>query len=34
MKIGVLFIGSYVGGIKEVIRYEEIGFIVDIGDSI
>jgi hypothetical protein len=26
-------IGSHAGGIKEVIRHEETGFIVDIGDS-
>mgnify|MGYP002718532185 FL=1 len=33
MKTGVLPIGSRAGGIKEVIRHEETGFIVDIGDS-
>ena len=31
MKTGVLPIGSHAGGIKEVIRHEETGFIVDIG---
>lgn len=33
MKTGVLPLGSRAGGIKEVIRHEETGFIVDIGDS-
>src|SRR5699024_3581031 len=33
MKTGVVPIGSTAGGIKEVIKHEETGFIVDIGDS-
>ncbi|MDH9837429.1 N-acetyl-alpha-D-glucosaminyl L-malate synthase BshA [Staphylococcus capitis] len=33
MKTGVLPIGTNVGGIKEVIKHEETGFIVNIGDS-
>lgn len=33
MKTGVVPIGSNAGGIKEVIKHEETGFIVDIGDS-
>lgn len=33
MKSGVVPIGSTAGGIKEVIKHEETGFIVDIGDS-
>ena len=33
MKTGVVPIGSNVGGIKEVIKHDETGFIVDIGDS-
>lgn len=33
MKIGVVLIGLNVGGIKEVIKYGEIGFVVDVGDS-
>ena len=33
MKTGVVPIGSNAGGIKEVIKHDETGFIVDIGDS-
>lgn len=33
MKTGVLPIGTNAGGIKEVIKHEETGYIVDIGDS-
>ena len=33
MKTGVLPIGTNAGGIKEVIKHEETGFIVNIGDS-
>ncbi|MDN6206248.1 MAG: N-acetyl-alpha-D-glucosaminyl L-malate synthase BshA, partial [Staphylococcus simulans] len=33
MKTGVVPIGSTAGGIKEVSKHEETGFIVDIGDS-
>ncbi|SCT04507.1 N-acetyl-alpha-D-glucosaminyl L-malate synthase BshA [Staphylococcus caeli] len=33
MKSGVVPIGSTAGGIKEVIKHEETGYIVDIGDS-
>ncbi|AMY04762.1 N-acetyl-alpha-D-glucosaminyl L-malate synthase BshA [Staphylococcus condimenti] len=33
MKTGVVPIGSTAGGIKEVIKHEETGFVVDIGDS-
>ncbi|PHK49222.1 N-acetyl-alpha-D-glucosaminyl L-malate synthase BshA [Staphylococcus edaphicus] len=33
MKSGVLPIGSTAGGIKEVIKHEETGYIVNIGDS-
>jgi len=33
MKSGVLPIGSTAGGIKEVIKHNETGFIVNIGDS-
>ncbi|GGG85062.1 N-acetyl-alpha-D-glucosaminyl L-malate synthase BshA [Staphylococcus pragensis] len=33
MKTGVVPIGSNAGGIKEVIKHEETGFIVDVGDS-
>ncbi|MCG7339658.1 N-acetyl-alpha-D-glucosaminyl L-malate synthase BshA [Staphylococcus sp. ACRSN] len=33
MKSGVVPIGSNAGGIKEVIKHEETGYIVDIGDS-
>src|SRR5699024_10669174 len=33
MKSGIVPIGSTAGGIKEVIKHEETGFLVDIGDS-
>ncbi|PUZ33264.1 N-acetyl-alpha-D-glucosaminyl L-malate synthase BshA [Staphylococcus arlettae] len=33
MKSGVVPIGSNAGGIKEVIKHDETGFIVDVGDS-
>ncbi|MBN6825616.1 N-acetyl-alpha-D-glucosaminyl L-malate synthase BshA [Staphylococcus caprae] len=33
MKTGVLPIGTNAGGIKEVIKHEETGYVVDIGDS-
>ncbi|HHS2993259.1 TPA: N-acetyl-alpha-D-glucosaminyl L-malate synthase BshA [Staphylococcus argenteus] len=33
MKTGVVPIGSNVGGIKEVIKHGETGFVVDVGDS-
>lgn len=33
MKTGVVPIGSTAGGIKEVIKHNETGFVVDIGDS-
>ncbi|MFQ3853950.1 N-acetyl-alpha-D-glucosaminyl L-malate synthase BshA [Staphylococcus sp. 2S1] len=33
MKSGVVPIGSTVGGIKEVIKHEDTGFLVDVGDS-
>lgn len=33
MKTGVVPIGSNAGGIKEVIKHEETGFIVNVGDS-
>lgn len=33
MKSGVVPIGSTAGGIKEVIKHDETGFIVDVGDS-
>ncbi|MBI5975366.1 N-acetyl-alpha-D-glucosaminyl L-malate synthase BshA [Staphylococcus canis] len=33
MHTGVLPIGSRAGGIKEVIKHEETGFLVDVGDS-
>ncbi|QJX56079.1 N-acetyl-alpha-D-glucosaminyl L-malate synthase BshA [Staphylococcus warneri] len=33
MKTGVVPIGSNAGGIKEVIKHGEIGYIVDVGDS-
>ena len=33
MKAGVVPIGTNAGGIKEVIKHDETGFIVDVGDS-
>ncbi|MCG3412241.1 N-acetyl-alpha-D-glucosaminyl L-malate synthase BshA [Staphylococcus massiliensis] len=33
MKTGVLPIGTHAGGIKEVIKHNETGFLVDVGDS-
>lgn len=33
MKTGVVPIGSNAGGIKEVIKHGETGYIVDVGDS-
>lgn len=33
MKTGVVPIGSNAGGIKEVIKHGETGFVVDVGDS-
>ena len=32
MKTGVVPIGSNAGGIKEVIKHGETGFVVDVGD--